>query len=716
MITGIRRGVRSPALEQCKQSAIREMAEKQRPASGGGVVRPSVECGGGGGGACNPLTVPAFSPALHKAKRYYSTPPREPGAAPGKPRRKTTILDINKRYREDVPLTQLTCYDYPTASIVSNAGVDMLLVGDSVGMVVHGHTSTVPVTMAQMITHCQSVRRGAPASFIIGDMPFGSYEVAPHLAVKSAVQLIKEGNVDAVKLEGGARMARTAAAIVNAGILVQGHIGLTPQTAASLGGFRVQGKTAEAAQALLHDAQALQRAGCFSIVIEGVPAEVAAHITKQLSVPTIGIGSGKHTSGQVLVLHDMLGLTPEGSTAPKFVKKYADIGAVMRTAVQAYCSDVQSRAFPCKEHTYAMASEEVAKLDHMMLTHDAPPRETPAAATPLDRTRLGVKEDGSKARKVAVIGGGAMGSFVAGSLARQGGNTVWLVSAWTDHVDAISTKGLRVDSLDGGTRFVDVIRATHDVNTILESDGLMDVVIILVKSPNTEPAARLAAELVHPDHGHIVTLQNGVGNRDIILKSFDVPERVIHGVTAHGALMVGSGHVQHTGKGTTTLALPADIASVQRSVSDIAAMFSAAGIVTNVGRADAMEGMIWGKLIINAGINPLSALFRVKNGVLAENAVCRDLLEKTVAEAANVASRKRVKLPFSNPIETALAVARNTAANQSSMLCDVLRGVQTEIDVINGAIVREGHGLGVSVDTNAQLVSMIQANQRLACI
>eukprot|EP01064_Diplonema_japonicum_P024915 TRINITY_DN3571_c0_g3_i1.p1 TRINITY_DN3571_c0_g3~~TRINITY_DN3571_c0_g3_i1.p1 ORF type:complete len:707 (+),score=192.07 TRINITY_DN3571_c0_g3_i1:49-2169(+) len=703
MITGIRRYL-SNVVNTTGRSAIRGMA-----CVGESVVRPELA------EDLNPLTVPPSTFAMRvpgKQRRYYSTPPREEKKEKkGKTRRKVTILDIMKKHQNKEPITMITCYDYPTSTIIDDVGVDLVLVGDSAGMVVHGHESTVPVSVDDIISHCRAVRRGSKRSFVIADMPFGSFEVDIKEAVHNALRMVKEGGADAVKLEGGVRMAKTAEAIVQAGVLVMGHVGLTPQTSAAMGGFRVQGKSAAAAQTLLEDAKSLQEAGCFSVVIEGVPPEVSSYLTTNLSIPTIGIGAGKDTSGQVLVLHDMIGLNP-GRT-PKFCKKYADVSALIKEAIQGYTDDVRSGSFPTPEYCYKMPEGELEKMK-LILNLSATTKSASSGAPAPTYDKRKARHIGSDMKKIAVIGGGAMGSFIGGCLARQGSSKVWMVSDWSDHVNHISMNGLRLDSFEGGSSSViNTIRATSNVSEVLAEDGHMDMVIILVKSPNTVFAAERAAQLIHPDHGHILTLQNGVGNRESILSVIDSPDRVIQGVTAHGALLMGTGHVQHTGMGTTTLALPASSLAVQQAVGNIARILTLAGIDTSLGECAAMDSVVWGKLIINAGINPLSALFRVKNGVLAENAMCRELLAKTVMEAAEVADSKGIKLPFSNPIEMALKVAKNTGSNQSSMLCDVLRGVQTEIDAINGAVVREGLGLGVNVSTNENLVEMVNSNHRL---
>lgn len=271
-------------------------------------------------------------------------------------RPKLTLLDLQKKRDRREPIVMVTAYDYPSAMLAENAEVDIVLVGDSLGMVVHGLESTVGVTMEMMVLHCAAVMRTKSNAFVVGDMPFGSYEVSVEEGVRNAFRLMKEGGVDAVKLEGGAERANVIRAIVEAGIAVQGHIGLTPQSVSKLGGFKVQGKTAPSARKLLQDALALQAAGCFSIVLEAVPDRVAAYITEQLTVPTIGIGAGAGCSGQVLVWHDMLGLFARFQ--PKFSKQYVDVGAAITEALKAYAAEVRAAQFPAREHVFTIKDEE----------------------------------------------------------------------------------------------------------------------------------------------------------------------------------------------------------------------------------------------------------------------------------------------------------------------------------------------------------------------
>ena len=271
-------------------------------------------------------------------------------------RKKMTILALHDKKARGEPITMVTAYDYPSALAADRAGIDTILVGDSLGMVVLGYDSTVPVTMDEMIHHCKAVRRGAQYAWLIGDMPFMAYQADRAEAVRNAGRFLKEAGMDAVKLEGGRQMADTVRAITDAGIMVVGHIGLTPQSAAQLGGYRVQGKTAADAQRLLEDALALQEAGAVMLVLEMVPDRVAARISQTLRIPTIGIGAGVGCDGQVLVLHDLLGLFDRFT--PKFVKKYAELFPQMEAALAAYRDDVVARRFPGAEHSFAMDEAE----------------------------------------------------------------------------------------------------------------------------------------------------------------------------------------------------------------------------------------------------------------------------------------------------------------------------------------------------------------------
>jgi 3-methyl-2-oxobutanoate hydroxymethyltransferase len=271
-------------------------------------------------------------------------------------RKKVTTLTLRQKKNHGEPITMLTAYDYPTALAMDQAGVDAILVGDSLAMVVLGYENTLPVTMEEMLHHSRAVARGARSALLIGDMPFMSYQVSAQDATRNAGRFLQQGGMDAVKLEGGRERAEAVRCIISAGIPVMGHIGLTPQSINQLGGFRAQGKTAIAARRLVEDALILEEAGCFSLVLESVPARLAELISKKISIPTIGIGAGVGCDGQVLVTHDLLGLFDRFT--PKFVRKYADFHHEMQKAFTDYIEDVETRRFPAKEHSVEMDDKE----------------------------------------------------------------------------------------------------------------------------------------------------------------------------------------------------------------------------------------------------------------------------------------------------------------------------------------------------------------------
>jgi 3-methyl-2-oxobutanoate hydroxymethyltransferase len=265
----------------------------------------------------------------------------------------TTVLDVQRFKDEGRRFAMVTAYDYTMATLLDQAGVPLLLVGDSLGMVMLGHPTTLPVTLDEMLHHARAVVRGAQHALVVGDLPFGTYHVSEEQAIESATRFLKEGGVHAVKLEGGGRTVEITRRLTGMGIPVMAHLGLTPQFVNQFGGFKVQGKSPQAAAQILADAKALEDAGAFSLVLEGVPAELARRVTNALHIPTIGIGAGIACDGQVLVLHDLLGLTT-GKTA-KFVKKYADLGGAVKEAVTQFIHEVEDGAFPGPEHSYGMS-------------------------------------------------------------------------------------------------------------------------------------------------------------------------------------------------------------------------------------------------------------------------------------------------------------------------------------------------------------------------
>jgi 3-methyl-2-oxobutanoate hydroxymethyltransferase len=279
-------------------------------------------------------------------------------------RNKVTLRTLYGKMEESVPITMLTCYDYPTAYFMEQAEVDMLLVGDSLGMTILGYDSTLPVTMDTMIVHAQAVRRGSPNAWLVGDMPYMSYQPSIEAAIRNAGRFMAEAACDAIKLEGGAEVADRVQAIANMGIPVMGHLGLTPQSVSALGGFRVQGRSAVQAKKIVDDARALEEAGAFSTLLEMVPNRVCQVITERSSVPIISLGSGPHAHGQLLIFHDMFGLYPKFT--PKMARVYADAGQVITDGIKQYVEDVTTRDFPQRENWFTMRDDAFDELTSLL--------------------------------------------------------------------------------------------------------------------------------------------------------------------------------------------------------------------------------------------------------------------------------------------------------------------------------------------------------------
>ncbi|MDD4751661.1 MAG: 3-methyl-2-oxobutanoate hydroxymethyltransferase [Desulfitobacteriaceae bacterium] len=275
-------------------------------------------------------------------------------------KKKLTIPQMKAMKKAGKRFVMSTAYDYPSALLIEKTDIEMILVGDSLGMTMLGYDSTVPVTMEDMVHHIKPVVKGAPNCFVVGDLPFGSYNISVEDAVRNSVKLMKDAGADAVKLEGGETVAETVRVLVRAGIPVMAHIGLTPQMISQLGGFKVQGRDAMSARKIVEDAQALEEAGAFGIVLECVPAPIAKMITEKLTIPTIGIGAGAGCDGQVLVFHDMLGLFEK--FLPKFAKQYANLGPTIVEALSSYSEEVRTGCFPDEEHSFSMSLEEVEKI------------------------------------------------------------------------------------------------------------------------------------------------------------------------------------------------------------------------------------------------------------------------------------------------------------------------------------------------------------------
>lgn len=413
-----------------------------------------------------------------------------------------------------------------------------------------GYASTVPVTMEDMEHHARAVARGAQRPFLVGDLPFGSYEQGEAQAVASAVRLLKCG-MESVKLEGGRDMAKQVRALDAAGISVLGHIGLTPQTAVKLGGFGYQGKTAKAAVRLIDDALALQEAGAVALVVECVPAEVAAEITARLRIPTIGIGSGKRTSGQVLVLHDMIGLYAHAS--PKLSKRYTNTSDAIAAALATYTAEVRGGAFPAPENSCTLAPAELAALQAAL-----PPR--PAGEqTPERDAKSAPATRRPDAKRVLVVGAGAVGSLFAFKLARAG-HDVTVVDEWAAHVEAVRRRGLTLTEAGAKPAVADHVEALTPAEfeaSAGQRAGAYDVVIVATKGGKTEEALARVPSVAKSRRASapVVVAVNGVPNREALQKTFGGAAPLVHAITYNGALLSAPG----------TWLLPPDLACAAES-------------------------------------------------------------------------------------------------------------------------------------------------------
>ncbi|KAF4655394.1 hypothetical protein FOL47_009438 [Perkinsus chesapeaki] len=663
--------------------------------------------------------------------------------------KKVSLTQLNKFHRQGRKITMMTAYDAMTAGIAEECGVDLLLVGDSVSNVVHGFDSTVPISMDAMILHTQAVRRGLVnhRPMIIGDMPFGSF-LTYEDGVKNGARFIKEGNADIVKLECPGSSQEFSTELVRrmtaAGIGVVGHIGLTPQSHVQMGGYRIQGKAASAAAHMIEFAKELEKAGCIMMVLECVPGEVARLVTEALTVPTIGIGSGPDTSGQVLVVHDLLGLTPR---APKLAKQFVNLRELMNIGVMRYVDEVKSGQFPGPE-TYT----KMKPIEYSMLVNEikgnSGESETENSTAECDKP---VARMSSNPTRVAVVGGGAMGTFFAKALSKKVPDVV-LITGPHSHADAMSSSGLEcVDSqgrvlpaLEGNSSSTN-FRVVHNVSDCLSAFGgtTPELVVVASKAWQLEDPVivkKLLSGLL-ADGAPVLSIQNGIGSVDAlsvvsnniwqavtsigcnlpkpgvlevnILPGTDAWMKSLNrktNVTIRGILGLPIGLVRSSlipPKSTSEDSIPEDpLAGL------LSSCFEDAKIPCRVDDAkdtDEAQQMVWDKMIINAAINPVTAVFGVLNGELLESSQLYSLASAAAHEAYNVAKVMGVEVPCEYSDELWSSVAHSTATNVSSMLRDVRLGRPTEIAFINGQVVRFGSQFGVPTPVNQALVTMVNS-------
>lgn len=609
-------------------------------------------------------------------------------------RKPTSLVTLRSMYRKNIPLAMVTAYDVAGAQAASRAGADLVLVGDSLGMVVHGHSTTVHVTMEDVIRHTQAVARGAEGPLVVGDLPFGSY-ITPYEAVSNAVRLIKEGSAQVVKMEGGKRVFEHAKAITDAGIAVMGHVGLTPQTSTQLGGFRSQGRTAKGAVALIEDALALQEAGCFAIVLECMPDEVSRVVTATLDIPTIGIGAGVSTSGQVLVYHDILGMYT--GKPPRFAKIFAPAGNLAQQGISNYVSAVKTRSFPTPNHTVYMKEKDHIEFKQAM--QEIGPQKLNDAAQYSPRPPL--ISVPPNINHVCILGGGAMGSLLAAKLSTLNDVQVTMVTNLSEHANAIENqdRSIKLRDTQGGVRYVRV----NVVQSIDDLHDTVDLAIVATKSSGTTTAARNCKQIVKRG-GCILSVQNGMASKtlaDLLGRNEYV---TLPCVTTHGATLVAPGQVHHAGFGDMQLALQDDV----QNIMVVADVLNRAGLNCNVSEPMQQDSILWRKLLMNAVVNPLTALLDVPNGGLRDISSCTPLIESIVAEVTAIATAKGIVLSTdADPIQLVRDVIEKTANNTSSMRSDVRSGRETEVKDILGYLIEQGLQVAVPTPVLSTLESMI---------
>ncbi|XP_075239969.1 uncharacterized protein LOC142335380 isoform X2 [Convolutriloba macropyga] len=588
-----------------------------------------------------------------------------------------------------------------------------------------------------MIRHCRAVtnvkHRFTP--FIVGDLPFSAY-LTPKDAVKNSARLVSEGLVDAVKMEGGRRIEPMVRAVLRAGIPVMGHVGLTPQTAASMGGMKLQGNTAEDAVEIFDNASHLSDLGCFSVVLEAIPHKVATHITQHIDVPTIGIGAGPGCSGQVQVFHDIAGMFHR--FVPKFSKRYALVGRQLEAAVESYRDEVTSGSFPMKHNSFAISQlqfkkylqmveepEEVTDINEHAHEDSSTPTTSSAASSSNSTASITSSSEPKKLPKISVIGAGAMGSLVAGKLAKDGGYDVTLISSWEEHVNTINQSGLMIKSLvnDGLVEGEmvqatteksfrneesneGVLRVTSPFKTLFDQKKgvVADVVFIMTKGHSTRSAARTAATIVGPE-SLVVTLQNGMGHAERIREEIGTNKTIVEGTISHGALLEGPGTVFHTGTGSIIIGSSSSTKFMPASATGIVSqVLNQAGFDTVIAETPAkLKESQWTKLAVNSIINR----------DLIGSTDIQDISTRLANEFLSVVKAKNGFSFQMDDVDELLKlvfdVANKTKLNTSSMLSDLNRQVQTEIDYLNGFLVREGRRLNIPVPCNETVTSLVKA-------
>eukprot|EP01135_Chromosphaera_perkinsii_P002986 Nk52_evm8s232 gene=Nk52_evmTU8s232 len=639
--------------------------------------------------------------------RSYSSHP-SPKSDSG-PVQRISLTTLKKKYKENIPLVMMTAHDYPSGMACDKGDCDIILVGDSLAMVALGMEDTTQITLDEMIHHAKAVYRGSKRCFLVGDMPFGSYQISPEKTIENCFRMVKEAQVESVKMEGGQVIADTVKRVVQAGIPVLGHIGLTPQSKAALGGFRVQGKNAVSAVNLVKDALALQEAGCWGVVIEAVPDKIAKYITEQLTIPTIGIGAGNVTDGQVLVQLDTLGVFDR--FLPKFCKQYGKLAEPIQKAVNEYATEVRDRSFPGPEHCYPISDQQYEMFLNFVSKNKlaAPGSFTHLPKREMHTTSRGHVNENNTKTKIAVVGAGALGSFLGGKLSGSSEVDVVFLDSWEEMVSTVNTKGLVMQNEKGEKKKVTDVKALNhkdkESSIYRELQRAAKIVIVSSKCHHTEKYIDTIDEILCPKEGIIVVVQNGIGIFDRLRKRFG-KERTTIGIVNYGSKILETGRIQHTNGGSIFFGDSSN-ELVVRGVGILKEQLLIAGF--DVKMKPDLRKIVFQKLMVNACINPLTSLLNVPNGYLKNDTYCIEMINSIVKECIEIARGVGYEFDHSSSVEHVLHVADMTQTNISSMLQDVRRGADTEIDFINGQVVRLGKKYGIPTPLNYSLLNLVHA-------
>lgn len=669
--------------------------------------------------------------------RWYSVHGKPPATSdpthPSTTVSRLTVSDLYKKYQQHEPISMLTAVDYHSGMTVDQAGVDMILVGDSLGMTALGYDSTVPVTMNNMIHHCRAVHRGSTRSFLVGDMPFGSYEFNED-AVRNAIRFVKEGNMQAVKLEGTDKVPQIRG-IVSAGIPVIGHIGLTPQAINQLGSYKVVGKTPKEAVKLWESAQEIQESGASMLVLECVPQRIAQQITESLHIPTIGIGSGP-CSGQVLVFHDLLGMYHHFT--PKFCKQYLSLNEAMKTACKRYSNDVKARVFPeVGKHTFIIAEQaykaflgEISErtrsgvqaqdspsnIESPRTDHQHHQKQHKSKSTHLHLNRDPIQE-------IVVLGSGATGAMMSTALSGMG-KSVTMVPARGDVTPPTNKSTVDTACIDIAISSPGDHQRSVRVRTVNSFDQVakdIDLLIVTVKNYDTTNVLTKFMQQSRVNIKRVLSVQNGWGNCSSIeqvTKNCGVNPEVYQASLYTGCKKIGNSAISVT-HDKIDLRLPELLK--QSPIGDLfsgtESHQSAAQQLFTVGFTAYGDQVDWKKMVVNSVINPITAVFNVVNGSIASNEHLRTIATQLTEECMTVIrllpdAREQFEaheLKTETMINLVMDTALKTQDNISSMLSDIRskRG-NTEIDSLNAVFVQRASELGVELPVNQVMIQMVR--------